>query len=195
METLIKAIEIFAMVTGIAYVVLEIMQKNAMWVLGILTGTACAFSFGVQHIWASMGLNIYYVGMSVVGFLQWRKAEQEVGKGEIHLQQMSRKTLIWSLAGAMAGTIALAPLLGKTGDMAPWLDAEATLLSVVGTWWLAQSYVEEWLMWIAADLLSTVLCLFTGQYWLAILYIVYVFSAIYGYFHWKNKGKLVNSGR
>ena len=44
MGTLISAIEIFAAVTGVAYVVLEILQKNAMWVVGILTGLACAFS-------------------------------------------------------------------------------------------------------------------------------------------------------
>ena len=32
--TLVEAIEIFALVTGVAYVVLEILQKNAMWVVG-----------------------------------------------------------------------------------------------------------------------------------------------------------------
>lgn len=40
---LIQAIEIFAFVTGLAYIVLEIFQKNAMWVLGIATGIACAY--------------------------------------------------------------------------------------------------------------------------------------------------------
>ena len=30
--TLVEIIEIFALVTGVAYVVLEILQKNAMWV-------------------------------------------------------------------------------------------------------------------------------------------------------------------
>ena len=57
--TLIEIIEIFALVTGVAYVVLEILQKNAMWVVGILTGAACAYSFAVQRIWGMMGLNIY----------------------------------------------------------------------------------------------------------------------------------------
>ena len=56
---MIEYIEVFAAVTGVIYVVLEIMQRNVMWVVGILTAAACAFSFGVQHVWASMGLNIY----------------------------------------------------------------------------------------------------------------------------------------
>ena len=66
----IQAIEIFALVTGVIYLVLEILQKNAMWVVGILTSAACAFSFAYQQVWASMGLNLYYVAMSVVGFIK-----------------------------------------------------------------------------------------------------------------------------
>ena len=71
--TVIEIIEIFALVTGVAYVVLEILQKNAMWVVGILTGAACAYSFAVQRSWGMMGLNLYYIVMSVIGLVQWRK--------------------------------------------------------------------------------------------------------------------------
>lgn len=177
------------MVTGILYVVLEILQKNAMWVVGILTGAACAFSFGVQHVWASMGLNIYYVGMSVVGLIQWRKAGEQVGEGEIHLQRLPRKVAIWSAVLFLVGGVALIQLLRATGDAEPRLDGAAVVLSVIGTWWLAQSYLQQWLLWIVADILSTTLCIVTGQYWMAFLYLAYTASAVYGYFHWKRKGK------
>jgi len=188
----IQAIEIFALVTGIAYVVLEIMQKNAMWVLGILTGSACAFSFGVQHVWASMGLNLYYVVMSVVGLVQWRKASQQVAEGEIHLQAVPGKVGIWSVVVFFVGSLVLIQLLRATGDAQPFLDGTAAVLSVIGTWWLAQSYLQQWLLWIVADILTTTLCLTTGQYWLAILYIAYIASAVYGYFHWKKHGVYIS---
>ena len=29
----------------------------------------------------------------------------------------------------------------------------------------------------------------TGQYWMALLYLCYIGSAVYGYFHWKKRGK------
>ena len=70
---LVQWIEIFAMVTGLAYVVLEILQKNAMWVVGVLTGAACAVSFAIQHSWGMMSLNIYYVFISFVGLVRWRR--------------------------------------------------------------------------------------------------------------------------
>ena len=193
MTNWIQAIEIFATVTGIAYVVLEILQKNAMWVLGIFTGIACAVSFGVQHVWASMGLNIYYMGMSVVGLLQWRKAGEQVGEGEIHLRRLPKKVAAWSAVLLVAGSVALIQVLRLTGDSAPVLDGTTAVLSVIGTWWLAQSYLQQWLLWIVADVLSTALCITTGQYWMALLYALYTVSAVYGYFHWKGNGKFVQA--
>ncbi|MBQ6953488.1 MAG: nicotinamide mononucleotide transporter, partial [Bacteroidales bacterium] len=127
MEQVIQAIEVFALVTGVAYAVLEILQKNSMWVVGILTSTACAFSLGVQHVWASMGLNIYYLVMSVVGLVQWRKAGQQVGEGDIHLQKVSLKAGILSAVLFTAGTAVMIPVLKATGDPAPFLDAIAVM--------------------------------------------------------------------
>ena len=193
MTNWIQAIEIFATVTGIAYVVLEILQKNAMWVLGIFTGIACAVSFGVQHVWASMGLNIYYMGMSVVGLLQWRKAGEQVGEGEIHLRRLPKKVAAWSAVLLVAGSVALIQVLRLTGDSAPVLDGTTAVLSVIGTWWLAQSYLQQWLLWIVADVLSTALCITTEQYWMAALYALYALSAVYGYFHWQKNGKWVQA--
>ncbi len=186
-----EAIEVFALVTGVVYLVLEILQKNAMWVVGILTGTACAISFAYQQVWASMALNIYYVAMSVVGLIQWRKAGGKVEQGAIHLGTLSRKTALLSAALFVVGSVVAIQVLRAAGDSVPQLDGIATVLSVIATWWLAQSYLQQWLLWIVADILTTVLCLVTGQYWMALLYAAYVLSAVYGYFHWKKNGVIV----
>ena len=191
MTDIIQAIEIFAAVTGVLYVVLEILQKNSMWVVGILTGAACAFSFGVQQVWASMGLNIYYMAISVLGLVQWKRASEAVEEGEIHLAPLSRKAALWSAVLFVVLTPVLMFILRKTGDAAPQWDALATILSVIATWRLAQSYLEQWMLWIVADILSTILCLVTGQYAMALMYLAYTASAIYGYFHWKKHGKYV----
>lgn len=187
--TLFQYIELFAMVTGIVYAVLEILQKNAMWVVGLLTASACAFSFAVQHVWASMGLNIYYLVMSVVGLIQWKKAGAQVGEGEIHLAVIPRKVLLISLALLVAGIAVMTLVLSAAGGAYPYLDAVAVTISVIATWWLAQSYLQQWLLWIVADIFTTTLCILTGQYWMAVLYLCYIGSAVYGFFHWKRRGK------
>jgi nicotinamide mononucleotide transporter len=188
----IQAIEIFALVTGVAYVVLEILQKNAMWVLGILTGTACAISFGMQHVWASMGLNCYYVVISFIGLAKWRRDGEKVAEGAIHLRELPKKVSLWSACIFVLGSLAMIFLLRAIGDAEPRLDGTATVLSIIGTWWLAQSYLQQWLLWIVADIITTTLCIVTGQYWMAILYLAYIASAIYGYYHWRKKGVVID---
>ena len=168
----IEIIEIFALVTGVAYVVLEILQKNAMWVVGILTGAACAYSFAVQRSWGMMGLNLYYIVMSVIGLVQW----------------LPKKTALWSAVGFVLGSLVLIWVFRALGDGVSELDAPATVLSVIATWWLTRSYIQQWMLWVVADALTTMLCVVNGQYWMAFLYLAYIASAVYGYYHWKKKG-------
>ena len=223
---IIQIIEIFAFVTGVAYLILEIGQKNAMWIIGILTGVACAYSFSVQRLWASMGLNIYYVFVSVWGLYQWRRdARALAGKSDadasapvsssaaspeaasavssgagpgaqeaasIHLLRLPRKTLLVSIQVFVFGSLALIALLHLLHDQESAMDAIVTVMSAIGTWWLAQSYPQQWLIWIIADTLSTILCLSVGMYWMALLYVAYTLSAIYGYFHWMRRGTWID---
>ncbi len=192
MDQLIQAIEIFAFVTGIAYIVLEIGQKRLMWTLGILTGVACAFSFAVQHLYASMGLNVYYVIMSFVGLNQWKKDEAKLsGKSSIHLCRLGMRTAIASAVIFVAGSFLLCKTLQLLGGAETWMDAVTTVMSAVAAWWLVKSYPQQWLVWIVADLFSTTLCIVSGMYWMAVLYFVYAASAVYGYIHWRRNGETV----
>lgn len=187
--TFVEVIEVVALVTGLLYLLFEIIQSNWMWVVGILTGIPVAISFGIQHIWASMALNIYYVIMSFVGIVMWMKASKQTSEGAYHLVRLPRKVLIISLAAAVLGIPALIVLLRLTHGQETSLDAVAFVLSVIGTWWLAKSYLEQWLIWIIADVISTALCISMGTWMLAALYAAYAGWAVYGYFLWKKKGE------
>ncbi|MBO4340121.1 MAG: nicotinamide mononucleotide transporter [Bacteroidales bacterium] len=192
MAGVIQAIEVFAAVTGVLYVILEILQKNSMWIVGILTGAACAFSFAVQHVWASMGLNVYYIVMSIVGLYRWKKDGAMVEAGKIHLERISLRDGVLSVVLASACAVLFTLILSRTGDPAPCLDAIAVTLSAVATWWLAMSYLQQWLLWIVADVITVILCIVTGQYLLSAMYLAYIGGAVYGYIHWKRHGKVVS---
>ena len=206
MQELVYWIEIFALVTGVIYVVLEIGQKNFMWYVGIATGAACAFSFGVQHLYASMVLNLYYVFVSFWGLYQWKKDARRMAaleadykvedaqrdKAQIHLNHLSNKTMVYSLLAFIIGQGVLYMVLDLIGDSMSWLDSASTVMSIIGTIWLAKSYYQQWYIWIVANVLSVILCLQSGMYWMTALYAVYVLSAIYGCFHWVKNGKYVN---
>ena len=192
-----KAFEIFTLVTGVIYIILEIRQKNFMWIVGILTSLAAMYVFFCKGLYASFGLNTYYLVTSFIGLWHWRR-DKEILQAEssdlIHLNRISRPAVLGSVLMAVAGVLALTlgmELLGTLGmkeNPMSLLDATATMLSVVATWWLVRSYIQHWWLWIVADALSTLLCLSLGMWWMAALYGAYTASAVIGFVHWKRNG-------
>ena len=187
--------ELFTLVTGLIYIVLEIRQKNFMWIVGILTSAAAMWVFFRQGLYASFGLNAYYLVTSFIGLWQWRsaKAAMESSSGEgpagaIHLNRLSLRTVLLSVLAVIAGTLVLFLLMEKLENPMSFLDAAVAVLSAVATWWLVRSYLEQWWLWIAADMMSTALCISQGLGWMAVLYGFYALSAVYGLYHWKRHG-------
>ena len=74
--------EIITLITGVIYIILEIRQKNAMWVLGIFTSIAAIIVFFRQGLYASFGLNIYYLITSFI---------EETGRGALNPSQQAHK--------------------------------------------------------------------------------------------------------
>ena len=86
--------QIFTLVTGVIYIVLEIRQKNFMWVVGIATSLAAMWVFFRQGLYASFGLNTYYFITAFIGLWHWRRDKQKVEDSDvIVLNRLSVKTV------------------------------------------------------------------------------------------------------
>ena len=188
--------EIFTLVTGVIYIILEIRQKNLMWVVGILTSKAAMWVFFRQGLYASFGLNTYYLVTSVVGLWQWRRDIDRISQdgtaqddSTVRLKHLSLKTVAGSALAVVAGTLALAMVMEHLENPMSYLDSAVAVLSAVATWWLVRCYIQQWWLWIAADTVSTILCASQGLWWMAALYAAYAVSAIIGYIHWKKHGR------
>jgi nicotinamide mononucleotide transporter len=195
-DLIVQIISILALVTGVPYMIFEVLQKNIMWYFGFFTGIACAFTFGVQSNWAMMGLNIYYTVMAVWGLYQWKKDSAKI-KSEsndltIHLNRMSLKTLLWSILAMAVLSGMLIWLLHLLNGNNVILDGISTALSIVAMVWLAKSYRYHWYLWILADTLLTVMCILQQSWWMALLYFAYVIASIIGFVLWKRKGVYVD---
>ena len=191
--------EIFTLVTGIIYMILEIRHHRFMWVVGVLTSAAAMWVFFRQGLYASFGLNTYYLITAFVGLWHWTRdsrrlaVEENVAEDEvIVLNRISLKTVLLSLAFSVAGIFALAWVMDLVENPMSYLDSAVTVLSIVATWWLVKSYIEQWWLWILADTLSTILCLTQGMWWMAVLYAAYTASAFIGLRYWRRHGR-VNS--
>ncbi len=203
--------EIFTLVTGVIYIVLEIRQKNLMWAVGVLTSVAAMWVFFRQGLYASFALNTYYLVTSFIGLWQWRMdkgrlAETVAGadgaaggtsdiadEDRIHLNRLTHKTEMISAAVFALGTAGLAYIMDWLGNPMSFMDSAVAVMSAIATWWLVKSYLKQWLLWILADSLSVALCIHQELWWMAALYAAYALSAIYGYRHWKKNGVYLDS--
>lgn len=192
-------LEIFTLITGFIYVILEIRQKNAMWVLGIITSLASMLVFYSQGLYASFGLNAYYLITAFIGLWQWRKDKRAIeNTARIHLNRLSWKVVAVSAIIIIAGSVGVAAgmeymsELGFKENPMSLLDASVAVLSAVATWWLVKSYLQQWWLWIAANILSMVLCATQGMWWMALLYIMYTAAAVIGLKHWEKNGEYVH---
>lgn len=190
--------EVFTLVTGVIYIVLEIRQKNFMWVVGIVTSLAAMWVFFRQGLYASFGLNTYYLVTAFIGLWQWGRDRQKLkpaknrkkeGGDVIHLNRLTWQTAAISALVTAVGTWGLAQLMELVENPMSYLDSAVAVLSAVATWWLVRSYVQQWWLWIVADTMSAALCASQQMWWMTALYAAYALSAIYGYIHWKRNGR------
>ncbi len=185
-------LEYFGVVTGLSYLVLEIMQRRLMWVVGVLTSFTYIFVFFFSGFYADMSLNIYYVCISIYGFWQWKKkpTEPEEPSAAIiyrHLGPGLGVVLLFITAGLFAGMYFILSRL--TDSPVPAGDAFTTALSVTATWMLARRILEHWWVWVVINFVSLWLYFQRGLYPTSFLFACYGVLAVAGWMNWKRKGK------
>ncbi len=77
-------------------------------------------------------------------------------------------------------------LVTCTDSRVPVADSFTTALSFVGIWALARKYLEQWLIWIVVDVVTSVLYFYKDIPFKASLYALYVVIAILGYRRWRS---------
>ena len=69
----------------------------------------------------------------------------------------------------------------------PYLDSFCTACSLVGQVLLARKVLENWLIWIFVDIIYLPIYILKHLDVTAIMYGLYVFLAIWGYFDWRKE--------
>ena len=182
-----SAIEIFGFVTGAACVWLLVKQNIWNWPIGIANNILFVVLFWRSRLFADMGLQFVYMALGALGWWRWMHAPR--GSGE---QLAVRRTPARSLLGfaifAIAATPALTWLLRVVQGSAPFLDALTTVLSIVAQYMMTRKYIENWLVWIVADVIYVGLYLSRGLRLTAILYFLFLLMCVQGWREWRAAG-------
>ena len=185
-------LEIFGVVTSLGYLYLEIKQKQQMWILGFVCAFVYVPVFFQAKIYAAMSLNIYYVIISVYGFILWQKEKKKRKKEEKNTADtISYSNLSWKLGiilfviTVLIYVVMVYVLKNYTDSPVPYKDVLVTTLSITATWMLAKKIIQHWFIWFFSDLFSVYLFYTMELYPTAILFVFYGTLSIVGYLKWK----------
>ncbi len=179
-------IELFGVVTGILYVILEVKQNRLLWPLGIITSAAYVYIFFTGKFYADMGLQVYYVLISIYGWYYWSRGGTKSEKGALRVVRINRQQLFLLFLTFALSWVGIYFVLDRyTDSTVPLGDSFTTALAIVATWMLTRKIIEQWFLWIIANVVSIGLYIYKGLYPTVILYAVYAGMAVYGYMEWK----------
>jgi len=178
-------IEIVGAILSLIYIYLSIKAKVSLWFFGIISSVFYIVVFFDSKLYADLSLNLYYVVVSIYGWINWHSTENS-DTISLRIAPFSRKLALKLVIATLGIYIIYCLVLSKlTDSTVPKIDALVGALSIVGTWMLARKLIENWIVWIVADGLCVGLYFYKGLYPTAILFIIYTLMAAVGYWEWK----------
>jgi nicotinamide mononucleotide transporter len=175
--------ELGGFVLGVATVYL--VAKANIWTfpVGIVQ---CAFFFVLfldAKLYADMWLQVFFIGIQFVGWWAWLKAGPN--RTKLQIRQSPRWLFAASLGAVAIFAYFMIPVLREAHGAYPGPDATSTGLSVMAQFLLTFKFIENWYLWIIADLIYIPLYAAKDLYFTAILYVVFLGLCIMGLHHWK----------
>jgi len=187
--TFANKVELGGTIFGLIYIWLSIRQNLHTWTAGIVTSLLYCWVFFEAKFYAGMGLQGYYLIISVYGFWSWRHGgDKSSDANELHVSLTKTSLWVKLFILNLLLTSLIYFLLGRyTDSPIPFGDASTTSLSIIATWMLARKKIEHWLIWIFIDLVSCGLYIYRGLYPTVFLFLVYTVMAGIGYSEWRKE--------
>ena len=179
-------IEVFGAITGLIYIYFSIKENILLWPIGIISSAIYIYVFFVSKFYADMSLQFYYLFISIYGWFLWTKGKTKDTNENIFIRKVPSKIYIYLSIITIFLFIGIGLFLDKATDSPlPYWDSLTTSLSIIATWMLAKKYIDQWIIWIIVDLISTILYIYKELYPTAILFTVFTIMAFVGYNQWK----------
>ena len=177
-------LEWIAAIAGAVSVFLSARQNIWSWPTAIVNVSLYTFIFFRSGLYSDMGLQVVYLGLSIYGWYQWLRGG--VGHTALRVSRASRK--VWVISGLLAAFTWL--LLWQVTSRLPGvslapLDSGLTTLSLVAQWMMTRKILENWVLWIIADLVYVPMYIHKDLHVTAGLYTVFLALAIMGFVQWR----------
>lgn len=184
-------LQIVGVVLGLLYLWLEYKANIWLWVVGLIMPIVHGTLYFKSGLYADFSMQLYYIAAGVYGLIVWRRGAKKT-ENRSELKITSTPLAVWV---AIAGLYTLLHaaiylfLVNFTDSSVPFWDSLTTALCIVAYWMLSRKYVEQWLVWLAVDVVTVGLYIYKDIPLTAGLYALYSTMAVAGYLRWRKMMK------
>ena len=163
---------------------LSVRQNIWSWPTAIVNVVLYAIVFYEAKLYADMGLQVVYAVLSIYGWYEWLYGG--AGRTELHVTRTGpRLGLLLALVAAVGSVVIGLFLHHETDAALPFMDSFLSSTSLVAQWMMTKKLLENWLVWIAVDVLYVGMFIFKGLLLTSALYAVFLALAIKGFLDWR----------
>ncbi|WP_445720105.1 nicotinamide riboside transporter PnuC [Flavobacterium sp.] len=179
-------LELTAVLFGIISVLFARKNNILVYPTGLISTVIYVYILLEWKLFGDFIINIYYSFMSILGWYLWTRKKN--GANEFPISGMNRKDYVFSSL-IFGGTLLFIALVyhffDKFTDWTAYVDTLTTALFFVGMWLMAKRKIENWIIWIVADIISVPLYFYKGLTFSSLQFLLFTIIAILGYLEWR----------
>lgn len=181
-------LEVFAFVFGIASVILAKRESILVYPTGLIATVITMYLFFKDRLLGDMMINLYYSLMSIYGWWNWSRRKE--GATVVHISRTNKieKGVGFLFFVAASG---LNYIIYKVFDVpigpSNYVDILTSGIFFTAMWYMATKKLENWTLWILADLITIPLYAYRGWGMLSLQYLIFTILAVQGYREWKKR--------
>lgn len=176
--------EIVAALFGVVSVFLSVRQNIWSWPTAIVNVGMYIVVFYRSKLYSDTGLQVVYVILNFYGWYQWLYGGKN--RTELAVTRTSGRLGAILVVIAAVSTMALGTLVSHNTDAAlPYVDALTTSTSLVAQWMMTRKLLENWIIWVAVDVVYIGMYIYKDLHVTAVLYAIFLGLSVMGYMQWK----------
>ena len=162
-------------------------KKENIWVYptGLVATIISIYLMYQAQYYGDMIINFYYSVMSIYGWYLW-SIKNQTAELKISRTSTSEKKIgfvLFLLTALFTYIIYL--FFGTILEIPNYIDIFTSGLFFTAMWFMALKKIENWTLWIVADIIAVPLFAYRGLGMIAVQYLIFTFLAISAYIKWK----------
>lgn len=153
--------------------------------IGIANNVFFLVLFWTARLYADASLQIVYLILGFMGWWEWLHGGEQ--RDRRVMGYAPRRLVGVLLALVIPATWGLTVLLSAAHDIAPFWDALTTALSLAAQWLLNLKKLQNWYLWIAADVIYVPLYFVKVLYLTGIVYVLFLSMCLLGLRAWRRE--------